>query len=327
MPHLLAYGLMIALGFGALLHFGPLIFKAQREPIENHEAYQLARIVKAARLYITQNFDQVEQAVTGGGGLATVTPTHLINTGALEASYQDTAPFFTQRRVIVRRLASGRLAALVVACGGTPPTQDTTIIRLAQLAGPEGGMILAEDATVATRIVGATGGWIEERANFATADCPLTGRRLAAAIYFDQGQVVPPYLHRFAVPGAPEATRMGTTIDMDGHRIEAAGDVTLREKGRSLAQAVQDMVSVQPGETVPKPNCVAPQVPEIFVWAGWTDDGGQGRALHGDQAYWEDVGLAWSVHLRVYTQNAAGTALVAIEDPPGTRVIVATKCN
>lgn len=119
-------------------------------------------------------------------------------------------------------------------------------------------------------------------------------------------------LHRDYDPAHPEFNQMNTDIVMgDGvstaYSITNVLDVELASgvpggKGRSLAQAVQDVFVVRQNALVAKPTCPNGLVPQIFTTPQGFVGGDPAENIGGVFTRAEDLGAEWRVHLSVLTR-------------------------
>lgn len=112
----------------------------------------------------------------------------------------------------------------------------------------------------------------------------------------------------------------------------SASAITDQIKGRTLSQAVTDVVIRETGDQVDKPTCPVGQIPQIYLSPSSFSAGGTGVIIQGVQTWAEDVAAAgtgagfvpshWIVRLRLVTPNGYAT-------PPTTfsRITVLTKCT
>ncbi|MCA3266014.1 MAG: hypothetical protein ING19_08075 [Azospirillum sp.] len=129
---------------------------------------------------------------------------------------------------------------------------------------------------------------------------------------------------------------LGSDIQMNGNDILAsrnieAQDVTLIDKARSLAQAVQHTFSVAPGTTIAKTgiNCargtLADQTPRIDVAAQSLTDS-SGRIWSGQDVYAVDNGPSWTVRAELLVPSGGATAWVDA-DATFSRIFVTLRCQ
>jgi len=177
--------------------------------------------------------------------------------------------------VLVRRLHDHHLEALVISYDGEPiPAKSGP--EIAAAIGAAGGFV-AQGNTVQ----GALAGWHLSLDNYQQPAHVPTAGHLAVLLFFNRGNLVSHYLHRYAVEGYPEANRMETAIDMNGQDIRGAREVgaqTLRLGEQVLmeaqAQTLNRLHQVQCplGQSLTRNangtfSCVAPVVP-VAVPAG-----------------------------------------------------------
>lgn len=224
MSQIIGYAVGAMLTLLALFLYGPMIHRAGLEPLYIQAAYHHEDFTNEVKSFVSANFTVIE--AKAASGVYAVTPA-IIASGDPAVPALVTNPSFARFTdgnlvgqnyvALIRRPAASQLRVAVVACGGDT-LRDSDTLLMSRYAGPYAGVILADDPAVANQIVSATGTWpAEMRASFASAACPLTGTRLASVVFFDDGQQISPYLHRYAVPGAgAEPQTMHSDLLMGG---------------------------------------------------------------------------------------------------------------
>lgn len=325
------------------------------------QALQMNEIRKALEGYVLQNQTAVDTAITSApGGVLAISPVALRTSGYLSPSFQNVTPSGGQYGTLVRRTGSGQYESVVVAVGGTA-LGDSDCGDVAMKVGKSGGAGACVYSTDANNIRGLGGGIVVAKASFNSATYPIVTGAPVAVSYYSQGSLVSPYLHRYAVPGQPEATRMHTAIDMNGNALQSASSVeigaeTLQEPQAAMvnalyggtydangglltvssdvrlgglgnqlvSRAVYDAGVYASGDTVPKPPCPSGSSPQIFVGLAQFSDNGTGSTISAvrGRATTASASAPWTVVLQVRTEAGWVT-------PTATygRVIAFTKCS
>jgi len=186
-------------------------------------AQQQKQLITAATTYIQQNSVAI-QAVATPTAPAVITVAMLQAVNVLPASFAATNPYGQTWQVEVLQPAAGNLQTLVMSTGGAA-LADKQASKIAAIVGAAGGLIPQNDSGIypggAANAFGAFAGWTISTANYTS----ITGGHPAALLTFTSGQLVSPYLYRNAVPGQPQLNQMATAIDMQGHNLNAAGQV------------------------------------------------------------------------------------------------------
>jgi hypothetical protein len=245
---------------------------------------------------------------SAAGGAVVVTPTTLQTAGTLDPAFVDTNYWGQNHVTLVRLVAAGQQQAMSVTCGGDA-IPDGTLVRLALNIPYDGASILSTAPTLAS-----AGQKQATVAPFANATCPVTAGHIAALTYFDNSQIVPPWLNRFAVPGASPATEpntMHTVQYMGGNNIQDVGDVVELNRvnpdnsAGKLSQAPFLSVTTDTGHVPKMTGCPGNATPNVLAWpAGMIVASGTP-----DNGFWASVtdgGTFWIANLNSYSQPASG---------------------
>lgn len=142
--------------------------------------------------------------------------------GFLTSSFIDVNGYGQRHALLVRRVSTSRLEALVTTYGGRQ-INDASLATIGNYVGNSGGYVLAKPpvAADANKIIGAYGGY-RSTLNFwgSSAARPVAGR-FQSSLAFDDGKLLADYLYRNDI-GVPEANRMNTAIDMNSNDINNA---------------------------------------------------------------------------------------------------------
>jgi microcystin-dependent protein/Tfp pilus assembly protein FimT len=236
-------------------------------------AEQVKDIARASQGYIVHHHRTLEQQA--------YPYSHFISMETLQGEGWI-SPAFVNRNiygqlygVLVRRLHDHHLEALVISYDGEAiPAKSGH--EIAAAIGAAGGFV-AQGNTVQ----GALAGWHLSLDNYQRPAHVPTAGHLAVLLFFNRGNLVSHYLHRYAVEGYPEANRMETAIDMNGQNIRGAREVstqTLRLGEQALAEAQAQTlnrlhhIQCPLGQSLTRNangtfSCVAPIVP-VAVPAG-----------------------------------------------------------
>ena len=189
----------------------------------------LARVSKAAREYTLANYTALQGTSTNTVG--TVVPfATLIADGHLPANFRVTNGWGQAYQIYVLEPNAGNLQTIVLTTGGrdqttsSPGFADRMVPNAAANAGATGGYIPTGNVPgeANTVLQGALGGWTF---TFAGTNVPNPGTgHLGSMQYFSAADIdASDYLHRVAVPGAPELNAMTVNLDMDGNTILMGG--------------------------------------------------------------------------------------------------------
>lgn len=181
-----------------------------------HQLATTAALRDAAVAYVIANHASLG---IGAGATASLAPSTLIAAGQLPTSWQDRGPYDTTHAVRVRNNGAG-YDVLTVTHGGNP--LDERRLRASATCAAQ-GLAYVDSDSPGTIITASQGDRISV-ANFDSAAAPIEAGRLMYLDHVGAGQVVPPYLHRYEVPGT-DANRMFTAIDMAANDINNARTV------------------------------------------------------------------------------------------------------
>ena len=214
---------VLALGLFALFALGATALLESRNHARraSHAALQVTVLAEAARAHVESRFEAFRtEAGTGPVPLPLAT---LRAAGTLPDDFPGRDALGHDLVVCLRAAGADGLDLYVgerVRGGAaTPPAtalfQGRGVVRLGLLAPEAPGRLVgpALDTDVSA---------------FAAGDCDgdlLRPGAIAALVRLDRESVLGPWLHRVAVPGAAEANRMETDLDMGGHDISGVGDL------------------------------------------------------------------------------------------------------
>ncbi len=190
----------------------------------------LARVSESVSEYVLANYSTLETAATAA--VATTIPfATLIADGHLPTTFRSTNGWNQTYQIYVIEPTAGNLQAIVLTTGGRDQSisaegfADRMVPLAAINAGAIGGYVPTGNLPGESnaQLMGAMGGWTF---TFAGTNIPNPGSgHLGSMMYFDSSDVnANDYLHRVAVPGAPELNAMTVNLDMDGFTIEMGGD-------------------------------------------------------------------------------------------------------
>ena len=181
-----------------------------------HQLATTAALRDAAVAYVIANHASLG---IGAGATASLAPSTLIAAGQLPTSWQDRGPYDTTHAVRVRNNGAG-YDVLTLTHGGN--ALDERRLRASATCAAQ-GLAYVDSDSPGTIITASQGDRISV-ANFDSAAAPIEAGRLMYLDHVGAGQVVPPYLHRYQVPGT-DANRMFTAIDMAANDINNARTV------------------------------------------------------------------------------------------------------
>jgi hypothetical protein len=181
-----------------------------------HQLATTASLRDAAVSYVLANHASLGIA---GGTTVSLDPTILVAAGGLPPGWQNLGPRDSTNAVRVRNTGAG-YDVLTLSHGGYE--LDERQVHASVTCGAPGLAFVDSDSP--TTIITASHGERAQAADFHSAGAPVEQGRLMFLDHIGPGQVVPPYLHRFAVPGT-DANRMHTAIDMNNNDVDDAGTV------------------------------------------------------------------------------------------------------
>lgn len=182
-----------------------------------HQLATTAALRDAALSYVVANHTSLGIAT---GATATLAPSVLTAAGSLTAGWQDLGPGDTTHAVRIHNNGGG-YDVLTLTHGGNQ--LDERRLRASASCAAQG--VAYVDADSPTEIISASQGERVAASTFASGATPIEAGRLMFLDHVGAGQVVPPYLHRYEVPGT-DANRMFTAVDMNGNDVDTAGTVT-----------------------------------------------------------------------------------------------------
>lgn len=181
-----------------------------------HQLATTSALRDAAVSYVLANNASLGIAA---GTTVSLDPAILTAAGGLSSSWQNAGPYDSSNAVRIRNTGTG-FDILTLSHGGN--ALDERQLRASVTCGAPGLAFVDSDSPAT--IITASYGERAQVANFDSPATPVEAGRLMFLDHIGPGQVVPPYLHRFAVPGT-DANRMHTAIDMNSNDVDDAGTV------------------------------------------------------------------------------------------------------
>jgi type II secretory pathway pseudopilin PulG len=218
----------------ALVLFNQYLESSAKRNLETLAATQMRQLVDASERYISDNNAALRGTATASAP-ATVTVAALKSAQYLGPQFPTTNVYQQAYEVRVLQPTAGVLSTLIVTTGGET-VGEGSLRRIARQVGAAGGYVSTSSATQAT---GAYGGWIQTLSTYGAAN---GGGRLAAALFFRDGQQVTDFLYRGALPGHPEVNTMATSLEMANNHITGAGNVTASGTVTAANMAVTKVV-------------------------------------------------------------------------------------
>ncbi len=213
-----------------LASFLPMQQNLQDSQLAATAAWEIAAVRDAAAQYIKDNWSTV---------YASAATPQAITSAALQAGgYLVGAglnPWRQNHAVLVMQSGVSGLLGVVVSYGGTAIPANR-LLTAAALIGKYGAYVpySTDPSPCGVPCVKGLGTyWVQSLASFnagATAAYIPTSGHLAAGILFQGGEEAAPWLCRHFQPGNTDCARMYTDIDMNGHSIANAKDVTASEQ-------------------------------------------------------------------------------------------------
>ncbi|NTF17258.1 shufflon system plasmid conjugative transfer pilus tip adhesin PilV [Agrobacterium rubi] len=180
---------------------------------------------------------------SGPSGLAS-----LQGGGFLASSFVDINGYGQRHALLVRRVSTSRLEALVTTYGGRQ-IRDGSLSTIGNYVGNTGGFVPEKPpvAADANKILGAYGGYRYNLSFWGTSAERPTAGRFQSSLAFEDGKLLADYLYRNDI-GVEEANRMNTAIDMNRNNLDNAETVN--------AQNVRSSIDVWAGRDVTADNNV-----------------------------------------------------------------------
>jgi type II secretory pathway pseudopilin PulG len=287
-------------------------------------AGQMTLVGEASIRYIKGNYAALVASSTAAN--ATVVPYATLDASGLLPSTANNPNTYGQSYTLyVLEPNPNELLGVLLTSGGMgyvagqEDFADIQIPNSAKMIGSDGGFIPTGNVPgqPSTSIIGADGGWDMP---FAGTDIPNPGPgHLAMMIYVDNDQLVTDFLARTTIPGRPEMNQMLTDLDLSSNDITNVGTLTTDNlvvntdiqspsitdttKGKTLSQAVQDVVVVSNGGTLAKPTCPATETAEVFISPVMYSNDAVGDPIGSVQTWAVDNGSDWTGHLRILTPS------------------------
>lgn len=204
--------------------------------VAKNTADRMKTVGEAAKGYLTANYSTLLATAPTSGALVikvgrttaggAVPSGSLQDKGFLSAGFVDTNAFQQNTALLVRKINSTTLDAMLTTYGGRE-IPDRMLGSTAKLVGEAGGFVpknypLAADAG---DVLGTGGGWRTDASQWGPAATrPDTGT-LQMTMNFEDGSLLKDFLYRNDV-GNPEANRMNTHIDMNKNSLKNAGMIS-----------------------------------------------------------------------------------------------------
>ncbi|WP_310622236.1 shufflon system plasmid conjugative transfer pilus tip adhesin PilV [Flexibacterium corallicola] len=156
---------------------------------------------------------------------ATIPSTSLQGMGFLPDSYINKNGFNQKYALLIQKNSSGGLNALITSYDGLTISDDL-LGFITTFVGASGGHMLSNPLSgTSGYITGFQGGWQDKATNWGTTGVkPSKGHFMSTLAFTDEG-LLTDYLYRNDI-GIPEANRMNTSIDMNGHSLENVSKIT-----------------------------------------------------------------------------------------------------
>lgn len=222
--------IILALGIVGLV--GIQAFRVSEDLLQNNKAVIAAEQIKmlnaAVERLVKEDYQDLVTRTGNSGGLIELNiATDLQGDRFLSARFVNRNPYGGTYRVFLRQGAtpvtvppSGpSLETIILSNGGTSTLTPQELGRIAVLTGAAGGFV-SDGATTTLR--GSFGGFTVNLTQFGVADGT---RSFGAATFYDSRMLATNFLHRYQIPGVPEANRMHTHIHMNGNRLDDVANV------------------------------------------------------------------------------------------------------
>jgi type II secretory pathway pseudopilin PulG len=204
--------------------------------VAKNTADRMKTVGEAAKGYLTANYSTLLATAPTSGALVIkvgrttaggAVPTgSLQDKGFLSAGFVDTNAFQQNTALLVRKINSTTLDAMLTTYGGRE-IPDRMLGSAARLVGEAGGFVPKTYPLAADNgdVLGIGGGWRTDASQWGPAATrPDTGT-LQMTMNFEDGSLLKDFLYRNDV-GNPEANRMNTHIDMNKNSLKNAGMIS-----------------------------------------------------------------------------------------------------
>jgi len=254
-------GLTLAEVLAGIVVLGATYFTLAQLQIDNARdvriqaaAQQMRMVREAARSFVRDNLQDVRDGLgddpiegTDNDGITTIPPNLLTAGNYLPESMEEGAglvnnPFGQTYSILVRTPSPTNPDALEVLVvtepldAGAEDFDSVTQGRLASLLGSQGAALCESSDDPAapcntggavsdgnTAALGAFNSYVIDMDSAYGGVAPQTGG-VAMSVFLGPNDIIADYLHRFEIPGVPEANTMFTDLHMRGNRLEFSGE-------------------------------------------------------------------------------------------------------
>lgn len=206
---LLAVGLMV---------YAQMAADSARRHQEALAAQHMRQVLDGAERYIDDN-NAVLRATATASSAAVLSVATLRTANYLPNQFTDLNQYRQGYEIRVLQPSPGVLSTLIVTTGGDL-IGEGSLRRIARQIGAAGGYVSSSSSSVAT---GAYQAWSQPLSAYGASN---GAGRIAASLFFREGQQVTDFLYRAAVAGRPDVNSMATSLNMGNNAITNAGGVT-----------------------------------------------------------------------------------------------------
>lgn len=202
----------------ALVVLSTMVGNSAERSRETLAAQHMRQVVDASQRYVADNNATLLASATASTPVVLSVAT-LKTAGYLPTQFTVTNPYQQSYQIRVLEPTAGTLSTLVIT-GGGEVIGEGGLRRIARQIGAEGGYVSSSANTTAT---GAYGGWSQVLSTYGAAN---GAGRVAASLFFKDGQQVSDFLYRSTVAGHPEMNTMAAPINMGNNDITNVDAVT-----------------------------------------------------------------------------------------------------